>query len=81
MKDLRDHGLGTIPHKITGAPTWTPCTKGETCPNCHGNVVEVQVPVSSPVVTGGNGVGHYLGCPACPWAGPMLVVSATAAAH
>jgi len=46
------------------------------CPNCGClEVMEVTVPVSMDILAGGKGLGKYLGCPACPWASPMIAMA------
>jgi len=46
------------------------------CPNCGCvSVHEITVQMTNPLLTAGKGVGRYLGCPACPWASPMVTVS------
>ena len=75
-KDLRDYGYGE-PGEPLGTPTWKPAEdighhKAE-CPNCGARVCEVTVRMKSPMVRGGEGWGVYLGCPACPWASPMVL--------
>lgn len=36
---------------------------------------EIEVHVEQRLVRGGKGIGKYLGCPACPWASPMVIFS------
>jgi len=36
---------------------------------------DIEVNVDMPLLAGGKGVGHYTGCPACPFATPMLMVA------
>ncbi len=73
----RDHGLGDIDGVIVGAPKVKQAlAKGEPapCPNCGCSelfLIEVQIE-DSKQLTGGSGVGAYIGCPACPWASPMM---------
>jgi hypothetical protein len=76
----RDHGLGD--HGEPNGHPWVdrPCeTPGATCPNCGCTTIyEVKVEmVNVPTLIGGKGLGTYLGCPACPWASPMAIVSHT----
>ena len=76
MKNLRDHGLGDVELTHIGTPTWTASDDpNDVCPNCKARVVNVSVPLSAPILRGNNGVGRYKGCPACPWAGPMIAVA------
>jgi hypothetical protein len=72
---LRDYGLGESTQYVRGVArvvTFTPIA----CPNCHGvTVFPLEVDVEHPNLNseGGRGVGTYLGCAACPWAGPMVM--------
>lgn len=68
MKNLREHGLGDLPVEILAPPTWT--ASDEVCPNCKAQMTHVAVRVASKTLRGGVGTGRYLGCPACPYAGP-----------
>lgn len=75
MSELRDHGYGTSP-EVEGAPTVLSDTD-QVCPKCKCSVYVVQVILKSPpemlkVPQNYRAVGRYLGCPACPWAGPMF---------
>lgn len=75
---LRDYGLGDI--KIEGIPRFKEFAGPEVpaCPHCGCfSVAVIQVDVIDRRLTTGRGVGTYLGCPACPWAGPMACVAAT----
>ena len=46
------------------------------CPNCGcEELMEVTVSAKQSLLKGGEGKGTYLGCPACPFASPMLMVS------
>lgn len=77
--DLRDYGMPSSGKPI-GKPTWKPAP-GEIdgvpneCPNCGAWLCEVQVEMENPLLVGGVGVAHYLGCPACPFASPAIVVA------
>lgn len=43
------------------------------CPRCQCKTLfEIEVDVEDSRLRGGKGVGLYIGCPACPWASPML---------
>jgi len=68
---LRDYGLPDS--EPVGVPTWSETE--HPCPNCGANVCEVKVKVKQELVKGGEGMSSYLGCPACPWASPAVVVS------
>jgi hypothetical protein len=51
-------------------------TLDETCPNCGcGTLSMIQVKVEDARLKGGKGIGNYVGCPACPWASPMMMAA------
>jgi len=74
LADVESAGGGRV-----GAPIWRALDVGQSCPNCGCASVEVQVHVKWAALRGGAGVGKYLGCPACPWAGVMRIVADGAA--
>lgn len=47
------------------------------CPICGcDKLYDIAVDVKHPQLTGdGSGVGMYVGCPACPFASPMLMTA------
>lgn len=46
------------------------------CPNCGcAQVMEITCQIKDSRLRSGEGIGKYLGCPACPWASPMAIVS------
>lgn len=69
---LRDYGLPN-PTGVLGTPTWVAAK--EECPNCGGLLCAVKVRVAMPLLKGGEGTSNYLGCPACPYASPALMVA------
>ena len=72
--DLRDYGLPDS-QPIKGAvPEWK-IANGIKCPNCKAILCEVKVRVYQHLLKGGEGLSTYLGCPACPFASPALVVA------
>ena len=74
-KNLRDHGLG-VQGEPNGKPSWKKIEGGPACPNCEGDLVHVSIPMKNvPMLKGGEGNGVYLGCPCCPYASPMMIVS------
>ena len=80
--ECRDYGMGTA-----GEPQGRPwvdrqCQDPEAgCPNCGcKQVYEIKVELKAEMLKGGKGVGMYLGCPACPWASPMVAVASAAPA-
>ena len=73
-RKLRDYGLGDSTETVIGAPrvVGAPILDG-TCPNCKCRTFfMIEADVRHPLLRGEVGVGRYLGCPACPWASPML---------
>lgn len=80
----RDYG-GINPTSVIGKPTAKPIEDSVVldaiaaeggCPHCGCTTIfEIEVEVTMPQLKGGKGVGRYLGCPACPWASPMLTVA------
>jgi hypothetical protein len=72
-KNLRDYGLPKT--QEAGVPTWTPTDPPLPCPNCGGQLAQVQVKVTMKLLRGGEGMSNYLGCPACPYASPAMCVS------
>lgn len=48
------------------------------CPHCKcATLYDIEVVITGHplLASGGNGVGRYIGCPACPFATPMLMVA------
>jgi hypothetical protein len=75
--DLRrhfDHPPGFDPEAI-GVPEWTIASPSSLCPNCGARLCRVTCRVRQPMLRGGQGTCTYLGCPACPYAGPSLNVA------
>ncbi len=72
VKSLRDYGLPD-PDEVLGTPTWDGSELP--CPNCGAKLCHVSVAVAMKSLRGGRGVSSYLGCPACPYASPALMVS------
>lgn len=79
-RDLREYGLGSVGKPI-GKPKASPLdaetkaslVKSGGCPGCGcEDVMQIKLKVLHPLV--GEGTCSYLGCPACPWASPALVV-------
>jgi hypothetical protein len=73
---IRDYGLGKHGDPV-GPPKVEGKVKGGCCPNCGcESVYTLRVRmVLVPQLKGMGGVGTYIGCPACPWASPMAIVS------
>lgn len=76
---LRDYGYGDSP-EVIGAPCITE-EVSQLCPNCGcGKLFAVEVVVENPprmlrVPNNHVAVGRYVGCPACPWASPMITTA------
>ncbi len=84
---LREHGLGDLLGEPTGAPVAAPLNlidaiERETaaCPGCGcRQLMEIEVRLKDlKLMTAETGSGRYMGCPACPWAGPMVVAAGRA---
>jgi len=77
---LRDYGLGNTDSFVRSIPRAKLATPIDNvvpnCPNCGcQSICEIEVDVDAPMLKGKTGIGKYLGCPACPWASPMLMSS------
>lgn len=77
----RDHGYGKPP-EVKGAPVVVDTHEGlPPCPNCGCKttftlrVVLASTPAYLRCPDGYEPIGIYPGCPACPWAGPMVMTS------
>jgi hypothetical protein len=81
----RDHGFGQVHgEEVAGRPVARPLNKKMQartdadggCPNCGCyEIMEVTIPMNNPLLRGGMGKGVYFGCPACPWASPMMTTT------
>ena len=74
MAKLREYGLGES-GKPLAKPTWSVPTDAPPCPNCGAKLCAVEVLVEQRLLKGGTGIAHYLGCPACQFASPAMVVA------
>lgn len=79
-RNPRDHSYGDAP-KVVGVPAVVERVD-EKCPNCgcrHTFGIEVEVENPSPLIrrpsTPHKVIGVYIGCPACPWASPMMTTT------
>ena len=72
--NTRNHGYPDFGEKPTGIPVVKGQVPiGNTCPNCGcESLFSIEVPMDHPKLKGGKGIGTYVGCPACPWASPMV---------
>ena len=75
-RGIRDHGYGDSP-EVEGVPVVEATMGGSKCPNCGCVTQAIAVAVSNPhkgleIPEGHRAVGRYYGCPACPWASPMV---------
>lgn len=76
----RDYGLDDQGVPL-GAPVASPLPADadcpHECPHCGcAQLQEVQVRMKHPLIRGGEGICRYVGCPACPWASPAVIVPA-----
>lgn len=74
----REHGLPTTTElgmKIIGAPrVMQQAEDTPPCPCCGCTTLyDITITYTSPLVIGVS-EGHYVGCPACPFASPMMSV-------
>ena len=81
-KNIRNNGLNQdctptgIPKAKLATEDRTSISSDVDCPNCGClQVMEIEVPVENRMLSGGSGIGYYIGCPACPWASPMIAVA------
>lgn len=76
INNLRSYGLPDS--EVQGVPVAKPVAPGspfKECPNCGcKEVMEVKVTVRQALLKSDTGTGTYLGCPACPFASPMMVI-------
>jgi len=75
--NIRDYGF--VDSNPVGVPTAKEAPeelRKEGCPHCGcKEVMEITVDVEQELLKGGAGKGTYFGCPACPWASPMMMVA------
>lgn len=73
----RSYGLGDSTEIVRGTPRIkAEITDLPPCPICGcKKLFQVEVDVENPLLKGGKGIGHYIGCAACPFASPMLAVA------
>jgi hypothetical protein len=73
----RSYGLGDSTPYIQGIPHVVGEASGlPPCPHCGCNTLYViEVDVRNPMLRTGVGVGRYIGCPACPFASPLLMTA------
>ena len=72
----RDYGLGNP--TVDGSPRLGPYMDDAEalCPYCKGHTLfELSIDVIDKRLRGGKGIGKYLGCAACPYASPMVMVA------
>ena len=72
----REHGLDPSDRFVLGPPRVLSESDMSPCPHCQcATLYEIVVRVKHPLLAGaGYGTGRYVGCPACPFASPMLMV-------
>lgn len=77
VRNPRNHGLHNHGGTIIGAPKAEVLPRGVPCPcpNCGCSTLsQVTVQLEDTRAGPGPADGLYVGCPACPWASPMMVV-------
>ena len=86
-KNLRDHGYPDMGDTPVGKPKAEPIGTDMECPNCGCQMMKITVEMTgnkliksrrtrSGFERSGKGTGTYLGCPAYPFASPMVTVPA-----
>ena len=76
MKNLRDYGLPDADRVGVPRITEFPVRNSPPCPNCGcKSLAAIEIDVEIKLLKGGKGIGRYLGCPACPFASPMISTS------
>ena len=80
----REYGLGDSTGNVRGVPRVTARLdagkddiegQAPVCPNCGCRTLyQIEVDVEHALLRGNTGKGMYLGCPACPWASPMVMI-------
>lgn len=82
-KKLRDYGLSSVDTRkyVVGFPRvvreFSDPLVFTSCPNCGcQKLFLISVDVRDyPQLRGGSGYGEYIGCAACPFASPMVVIA------
>lgn len=75
---LREYGYGSSDPFVRSVPrVLGPATGLPPCPGCGCvTLFELEVDVNHPRLRGdGTGLGRYVGCPACPFATPMMMTA------
>lgn len=74
---LRNYGLPDS--NVLDTPVAKPLPQGTAfvqCPNCGcEQMMEITVKVEQAMLSTPTGTGTYIGCPACPFATPMMVIA------
>ena len=77
INSLRSYGLPNS--EVAGIPVAKPISPDspfKECPNCGcGQLMEITIEVKQELLKTGKGTETYIGCPACPFASPMMVIS------
>jgi len=80
---LRDYGLGD-PHEsgtVKNPRVIEQVKDAPACPNCGcKSMYAIEVDVENRLLKGNKGIGRYIGCPACPFASPMMMIATSSAA-
>lgn len=73
---IRNYGLGDPTQYITSTPTVVCAADCGPCIHCGcDKMYLIELDVKHPALRGEIGKAHYIGCPACPYASPMMMVS------
>jgi hypothetical protein len=75
----REYGLGRPDEFVRSIPRVTGKAEGlPPCPKCGCDTLyEIEIDVQHPLLSSvdGWGIGLYTGCPACPFATPMMMIA------
>jgi len=73
----RNYGLGDPTDMLTSTPTVSLEPQPPSpCPSCGcDRLFMIHVDVKCAQLKGDIGIGSYVGCPACPWASPMMIIA------
>lgn len=76
-----DYGYGETTQFTKGPPRFVQISDVgnspiKECPYCHCvTLADIEVDVDNPRLKTGRGVGRYISCVACAWAGPLLMTA------
>lgn len=80
-RSVREYGYGSSQEFVKSIPRVVSKADGvPACPNCGCETLyDIELEVQHPMLAGdGKGKGRYIGCPACPFASPMIMAATSA---